>query len=165
MRVFILYSRLMYWMSQSRNGSRTIERAQMDGKKKEVLARGVRYFRWGIGITIHMMALDSTNHRLYWVDRDKQYLCYIETNAKTGKIHTIIVSGKNREMEGILVKGDFMYWSDSAWRTADIYRVNKNSPSSNVQQIVNGTYLPDFYVFNKTDGLQGAPYLMFLVCS
>jgi hypothetical protein len=130
----------------------------MDGQSRETLIKFPNLYRHWKMYSPRALALDTTNNRLYWVDDNRDELCYTDTNPKTGTIHTVSVSGTYMHTpRALALKEDYIYWGDIG--SGAVYRVNKTSTfNQKVQKIVSGIDPIDLHVYHNNNDAIGKTF-------
>lgn len=147
----VIFLRLVYWVTNDGNTA-TIERAQMNGEKREVVLRFPRRYHYYY-YSPRALALDSDNNRLYWVDDNRGELCYTETNPKDGLIHNVGISSRYIQSPySLALKEDYIYWGDEL--KSAVYRVNKTD-TGKVKKIVSGVDPIDLHVYHNNTQVLG----------
>ena len=140
--------RYMYWAQGGSGFSPKIERADMDGTNRKVIISW-NFFRYRLPIGL---ALDKENNRLYFVDEHSTDISFVSLG--TGKKSTVLTRPTFNYPEGIVIHGNFIYWTETRGRSGAVYKADKAS-GRNVEKIVGGLHGPEHIcVYDANDTVQ-----------
>lgn len=118
--VLDLESRYLYWGSRGVDLPPKIEKADMTGRNRRVLANLVSP-AWPTGVTIF-------ENRLYWIDEFRNVLQYVD-RVSPGGVVTLHLSRPLLEPSVLTSLDGFLYLLDSGRRTNDgsVVKIDKNT--------------------------------------
>ncbi|KAL9988032.1 hypothetical protein ACROYT_G002429, partial [Oculina patagonica] len=138
----------MYWAQGASGFNAKIEQADMDGtNRKVIISWSFLFYRLPIGL-----ALDKENNRLYFVDEHSTDISFV--SLSTGTRSKVLSRPTFNYPEGIVVHGDFVYWTETRGQGGAVYRADKTS-GGNVEKIVGGLHGPeDICIYDANDSVQ-----------
>ena len=120
----------------------------MDGTNRKVIISW-SFFQYRFPTSL---ALDKENNRLYFVDEHSTDISFVALSSGTRS--TVLTRPSFIYPEGIVIHGDFIYWTETRGQGGAVYRADKASVG-NVQKLVGGLRGPeDICVYDANYTLQ-----------